>query len=237
MNNTLRPTPAPADTRLGRLAAWSFTHRRRVLLVWIGALVVVTALSVPFHGIFVNKFGGGSTESAHAQDLLGKKFPAQAGDEAQVVFNSTTPVTTPTVEARINRVFASLNGLPHVTAARSPFQGGGQVSSDGHIAYGVVQFDQQTGSLPKSAINTVVAKATAATQPGFGVVLGGSPIEKIQKFQFGKSESVGVLAAIVILLLAFGSFIAMGLPIITALLGIAIAFGVLDFISRAVTVP
>ncbi len=61
MNTTARPGPAPADTRLGRLAGWSFTHRRRVLLVWVGALVIVTALSIPFHGIFLNKFGGGST--------------------------------------------------------------------------------------------------------------------------------------------------------------------------------
>src|SRR5579862_5628659 len=213
MNTTARPGPAPADTRLGRLAGWSFTHRRRVLLVWVGALVVVTALSIPFHGIFLNKFGGGSTESAHAQNLLNKKFPAQAGDQAQVVVRSDAPVTSPGVEARVNGVFASLNGLPDVVAARSPFQGGGQVSADGHIAYGNVQFNQQTDTLPKSAITTVVNKATSASQPGFEVVLGGSPIEKVQKFTFGTSESVGVLAAIVILLVAFGSFIAMGLPI------------------------
>ena len=225
----------PEATRLGRIASWCFTHRRRVLLGWVGALVVVTALSVPFHGIFNNKFGGGSTESARAQRLLARKFPAQAGDEAQVVIQTAGPVTA--AQGQVNALFASLNGLPHVAGARSPFQGGGQVSRDGHIAYGVVQFDQQTDTLPKAAIDAVVARATAAARPGFDVVLGGSPIAKIQKFTFGKSESVGVLAAIVILLLAFGSFIAMGLPILTALIAIAIAFGVLDFISRAVTVP
>jgi RND superfamily putative drug exporter len=208
-----------------------------VAIGWVGALVVVTALSFPFHGVFENKFGGGSTESAHAQHLLERKFPAQAGDESQVVIKTTEPVTSPSVQARVNAVFASLNGLPHVVFARSPFAGGGQVSPDGHIAYGVVQFDQQTDTLPKAAIKAVVAKATAASQPGFLVVLGGSPISKIQKFAFGASESVGILAAIVILLLAFGSVIAMGLPIVTALVGLVIAFGVIDFLSHAVTVP
>jgi len=237
MNSTARKEAAPADTRLGRLARWCFLNRRRVLLGWVGALVVVTALSVPFHGIFENKFGGGSTESARAQALLEHKFPAQAGDEAQVVFKTTAPVTAAAVEAQINAVFASLAGLPHVVDARSPFQGGGQVSPGGHIAYGVVQFDQQTDTLPKGAITTVVAKATAASGPGFEVVLGGSPIEKVQKFTFGGAESIGILAAIVILLLAFGSFIAMGLPIVTALLGLAISFGVIDFLSHGVTVP
>jgi RND superfamily putative drug exporter len=141
------------------------------------------------------------------------------------------------MQARVNALFASLNGLPHVSYARSPFEGGGQVSADGHIAYGVVQFDQQTDALPKPAIKTVVDKATAASQPGFLVVVGGSPVAKIQNFAFGGSEGIGILAAIVILLVAFGSFIAMGLPIITALLGLAIAFGLIDFLSHGVTVP
>jgi len=228
---------SPGETGLGRMAAWCFTHRRRVVVGWVGALLVVTALSFPFHGIFENKFGGGSTESARAQRLLEHKFPAQAGDQAQVVFKTAGPVTAPDIRARINGVVGSLNGLPHVVAALSPFEGGGQVSPDGHIAYGVVQFDQQTDTLSKAAITAVVARATAASEPGFDVVLGGSPISKIQKFTFGAAESIGILAAIVILLLAFGSFIAMGLPIITALLALAIAFGVIDFLSHGVTVP
>jgi RND superfamily putative drug exporter len=219
------------------MASWCFTNRRRVLIVWLGALVVVTILSFPFHGIFNNKFGGSSTESARAQHLLEHKFPAQAGDQAQVVFKTSLPVTDPSVQARINAVFASLEGLPHVVFARSPFQGGGQVSPNGHIAYGVVQFDQQTDTLSKAAIKAVVAKATAESAPGFQVVLGGSPISKIQKFSFGGAEGIGILAAMVILLLAFGSFIAMGLPIVTALVALVIAFALIDFLSHVVTVP
>ena len=231
------PDAAPGDTRIGRLANWCFTNRRRVLFGWVGALVVVTMLSFPFHGIFLDKFSAGSTESARAQHFLSQKFPSQAGDEAQVVFHTTDPVTSPAVEAEINGVFTSLRGLPHVAVATSPFSSGGQVSSDGHIAYGVVEFDEQTGSLPKGAINAVVDRATATSRPGFQVLLGGSPIEKVQKQSFGSSEGVGILAAVIILLIAFGSFIAMGLPIITALMGIAIAFGILDFFSHAFTVP
>jgi RND superfamily putative drug exporter len=237
MNSTAQKDVTPADTRLGRMASWCFTHRRRVVVAWVGALIVVTALSFPFHGIFENKFGGSSTESAHAQSLLEHKFPAQAGDQAQVVVKSSQPVTAAEVTARINALFASLNGLPHVVYARSPFEGGGQVSRDGHIAYGIVQFNQQTDTLPKPAIKTVVDRATAASQPGFLVVVGGSPVSKIQKFSFGGSEGIGVLAAMVILLIAFGSFIAMGLPIITALLALAISFGLIDFLSHAATVP
>ena len=72
---------------------------------------------------------------------------------------------------------------------------------------------------------------------GFTVELGGAPIATVEKAKFGASEGVGILAAIIILLLVFGSFIAMGLPILTALFGIAIAFGVLNFLSHAFIVP
>ena len=204
---------------------------------WLAGLVVVTALSFAFHGIFLNKFGGGSTESARAQRLLGSKFPAQAGDSAEVVFETTAPVTSPAVRAVVTRDLAGLQGLPHVVAVRSPYVGGGQIAPNGHLAYATVEFDQQTATLPKAAIQRVVDRATSGAAPGVAIVLGGSPIEKIQKFAFGASEGVGILAAVVILLLAFGSVIAMGLPILTALLAIAISFGVLDFISHGVTVP
>jgi len=223
--------------RLGRLAAWCARRRRLVVVSWVAGLVVVTALSTAFPGVFLDKFGGGSTESARAQRLLSARFPAQSGDNAQVVFETTAPVTSPSVQAAISRDLDALRGLPHVAAVRSPFDSPGQIAPSGTIAYATVEFDQITATLPKAPIQTVVDKATTGAGPGITVVLGGSPIAKIQKFAFGASEGVGILAAVVILLLAFGSVIAMGLPILTALLAIAISFGVLDFISHGVTVP
>jgi len=240
MNTTVldRRGVAPSDSnRIGRLAGWCASRRRLVVGLWLGALVAVTALSFVFPGVFINKFGGGSTESARAQRLLGAKFPTQAGDSAQVVFETTAPVTSAAARAAITGDLDALRGLPHVAIVRSPFDAPGQIGAGGHIAYGTVQFDQQTATLPKAAIQAVVDKATNGAGPGITVVLGGSPIGKIEKFSFGASEGVGILAAMIILLLAFGSIIAMGLPILTALLAIAIAFGVLDFISHGVTVP
>jgi RND superfamily putative drug exporter len=100
-----------------------------------------------------------------------------------------------------------------------------------------VLFDKLTQDLPKSSIQTVIDKARANAGPGFDIELGGSPISKVQKFAFGTAESVGILAAIIILLLAFGSVVAMGLPILNALLGVAIAFGIIDFLSHGINVP
>ena len=227
-------------TRLGRLARWSYRHRRRVLGLWIAGLIIVTGASQVVYGVFANKFNGGNSESARAQQFLAQRFPTQAGDTADVVFHTTDPVTTPANRAAINQVVASLHGLPHVVGVLSPFAAGseGQISSrDPHIAFAVVQFDETTDNVPKPAVQTVVDRADAAAHPGFQIELGGGPIGKVEQPKFGSSEGIGVLAAIIILLLAFGSVIAMGLPIVTALFGIAISFGILDFLSRGLTVP
>jgi RND superfamily putative drug exporter len=100
-----------------------------------------------------------------------------------------------------------------------------------------VQFDKTTQDLPKDSIQAVIDKASANEAAGFDIQFGGSPISKVQKFAFGAAEGVGILAAVIILLLAFGSVIAMGLPILTALFGVAIAFGVVDFLSHGINVP
>ena len=244
MNISATKTPAGGarigkNSGLGRLARWCYAKRRRVVLLWVVGLIVITGASQVWHGVFENKFNGGNSESAHAQALLAHRFPSQAGDDAQVVFHTADPVTSPAVQARITETLAGLNGLPDVAGVRSPFDPGGsaQISRDGHTAFGTVQFDKKTQDLPKDSIQAVIDKAKANAGPGFVIELGGSPITKVQKFAFGAAEGVGILAAVIILLLAFGSVIAMGLPIVTALFGVAIAFGVIDFMSHGINVP
>src|ERR1700722_8609922 len=124
----------PHVNRLGRLGRWCATRRRTVLATWLAALVIITALSFVFHGIFLNKFGGSSTESSRAQRLLAQRFPAQAGDDAQVVFQTAGSVSAPAVRAAITRDLDGLVGLAHVTSVESPFAGPGQISPNGHIA-------------------------------------------------------------------------------------------------------
>ncbi len=98
-------------------------------------------------------------------------------------------------------------------------------------------FDQQAGNLPQNAIKHVVSTAQSFAAPGYHVALGGQAISLVAGAKPGPSEGIGILAAIIIMLLAFGSVVAMGLPIITALFGIAIAFAVLDLLSHVITTP
>ena len=134
---------------------------------------------------------------------------------------------------------AALRPLAHVSEVVSPFTGAGahQISADGHIAYVQVQFDEIAGNLPQDAINKVITTAQSFAAPGYHVALGGQAISLVAGGKPGSSEGIGILAAIIIMLLAFGSVVAMGLPIITALFGIAIAFAVLDLLSHVITTP
>lgn len=231
--------PAPASL-LGRLGSWSYRHRRLVAAGWLVALVLVMLAGRSAGAEFKDNLNAGSgTQSQQTAAFLQSHFPGQAGDIAQVVFETHAPVNSPASQARIGRTLTGLAGLPHVVSVQSPFGPGAahQVSSEGHVAYAVVRFDGTGDAVPAGAIRRVIGQASKAAAPGFTVQLGGTPVQNVQKPQFGKSEALGILAAIVILLVAFGSVIAMVLPIVTAIVAVASTFAVLDLLSRAVTVP
>ena len=239
-DTNVHPPPSRGNPGLlARLSGWCFDRRKRVLLAWVLVLILITVVSQLVGANFQNKFNGGGSESARAQNFLRANFPSQAGDTAQVVFRTTTPISDPANQAKITALVNQLKTLPHVSRVASPVGPAGafQVSPDGHIAYVTIQLDKTTQDLPNAPIQKIVDTAEAARANGFEVQLGGQPISAVQQPVFGASEGIGILAAIIILLVAFGSFIAMGLPIITALFGIGAGVGVVALISRVLVVP
>jgi RND superfamily putative drug exporter len=224
-------------TTLGRVAGHCYDHRRRILVLWILAIVGITVIAQVVGTHFQNKFTSGNTESQQAANLLSARFPSQAGDFADVVFHTSTPIAQN--RAAIESVVAGLRPLAHVSGVVSPFTPAGahQISSHANIAYATVQFDEQTSNLPPSAVNAVIDKAKAAVRPGFEVALGGYPISSVQKISPGASEGIGITAAMIIMLVAFGSVVAMGLPIITALFGLGIGVALLELVTHFLVVP
>jgi RND superfamily putative drug exporter len=224
-----------------KLARWSTTHRKSVLLGWIVLLVAINALAQSAGTSYSNNFTLPNSDAQRAADLLQHNFPAQAGDRDTIVYKvGSGSVQDPAVKARMSAMFARVEKLPHVAAVISPYAGatsGRSVSADGKIAFATVVFDEKANNLPKEAPERVVDVARAAARGGLQVELGGQAIEATEQAGFGISTGVGLLAAIIVLLLTFGSVVAMGLPILTALFGLGTGLGVIALFTHVVDTP
>jgi RND superfamily putative drug exporter len=220
-----------SPSRLGRVGAWCYDHRRAVLLGWIVGVIAIIAVASAIGSRFENDFGGVG-QSQQVQTILAQRFPTQAGDDAQVVFHSSGAINAPEVIARVDQALVGIRPLPGVTSV-SPLVR----ASDGRTAFATIQFDAISAKIPPADVNRVIDKAQSYAEPGLQVALGGPPISAVVSPSPGSSEGIGVGAAIIIMLLAFGSVVAMGLPIITALVGIGAGYGVVALISQLLIDP
>jgi RND superfamily putative drug exporter len=224
-----------------KLARWTITHRKYVLLGWLALLLLVNVFAQSAGTSYSNNFTLPNSGAQRAADLLQRSFPAQAGDRDTIVYKvSSGTVLDPAIRARMSAMFEQVAKLAHVTSVISPYAGatsGKAVSANGKIAFATVVFDEKANLLPKSAAERVVGVARAAATPGLQVELGGQAIEQTEQAGFGISTAVGLLAAIVVLLLTFGSLTAMGLPIVTALFGLGTGLGTIALFTHVVDTP
>jgi RND superfamily putative drug exporter len=208
---------------MSAIARWCFRHRFAVIAAWVFVLVGLGTLSQTVKSDFNNSFSLPGTGSTTAQQLLSKAIPAQAGDSDTIVWQvSDGTVRDATVTTRISTVLKQIATMPEVAAVVSPYgpQGAAQISWDGRTAYATVDFAKQANNLAKADIARVIDAAKAARAPGLNVQLGGQAIEQTEQTSLGVSSTVGVLAAAVVLFIAFGSLLAMMLPIVTAIAGV-----------------
>jgi RND superfamily putative drug exporter len=227
----------PHSSLLARVARFSISHRRTVLLAWLGVFVAAVVLSGVVGTRYASNFSLPGTDSQRTADLLQRDFPAQAGDVDQIVVHTAHgEVSDAAVRARVAPMLARVARLPHVTAVQSPYAPGGAraISRDGRIAFATVTFDKRANDLSKVSVQRVISTAQSAQAPGLEVELGGQAIEQAQQQSFGFASAVGLLAAIVVLLITFGSFVAMGLPIVTAIFGLGTSVGVIALASRVI---
>ena len=126
---------------------------------------------------------------------------------------------------------------PHVTSVSSPYRAPGQISADGHIAFATVQFGVPSAKISNSEALALMSDARAASGHGVRFSLGGDVVNLAETPYGGPTEGIGTLAAAIVLLIAFGSFLAMGLPIATALLGIGGGLSVIALLGHIVPAP
>jgi RND superfamily putative drug exporter len=225
---------------VARVAQLALRHRRTVVIGWVVLLIGAVGVSGALGTKFANNFSLPGTESQRAADLLKRDFPAQAGDSDQIVLAARQGVVTDAaVRSRVALMLAAVAQLPHVTGVVSPYtaKGARAISPDGKVAFATVTFDKRANVLPPAATERVIRLAKSAGSPQLQVALGGQAIEQVQRPSLGAATAIGLLAAIIVLLITFGSLIAMGLPIITALLGLGTGIGLAGLASRLIGMP
>ncbi|MBA2948931.1 MMPL family transporter [Streptomyces himalayensis] len=207
------------------MARWCYRHRLVVLLLWVGVLFGLGTAGSAAGTDYANVFSLPDTDSKRAIDLMQKAFPESAGDTDTVVWKvDDGSVREESVRSRIEPALEDIAAMKGVGEVRSPYAegpaGAAQISENGRIAYAQVTFTEQANSVPKGLVEDVVDTAQDAERDGLQVELGGQAITRIQEPPTGVAEMVGIIAAAIILFLAFGSVFAMVLPIVVALFGV-----------------
>jgi uncharacterized membrane protein YdfJ with MMPL/SSD domain len=211
---------------------WAARRRGRVVLAWLLLLLVTGALGGALHGQLSSVFTVPGTESQNAQSLLQQKFPAAAGGTARVVF--AAPTGTTLIAAKdAGAIGASLTAaarVPGVIGVSDPYKTGA-LSANRAIGYADVLFGEQAANVPQSAKNAVTAAMSPARSAGITVAYGGTAFAASGKVE-GAGELFGVIVAFIVLGVALGTLVGAGLPLLTALAGVAIGVLFTEFLAR-----
>ena len=220
------------------LAQFSISHRRTVIGAWIVLLVVSIGTAGAVKNHFNNNLTLPNTGTQKATDLLRSHFPALAGDSDQIVFHANDgPLTSPANRARVAASLRAVARLPHVVEVIGPYANPQAIARDRRTGFASVVFDQRGDALPQNAVKNVIDAAESVRGGGLDIALGGYAIEESQRPTIGAATLVGIVAAMVVLFLSFGSLLAMALPIVTALFGIGTSMGVIAALTHALPTP
>ncbi len=231
------PSSPPSEAGLfARWARFAVRRRGRVLGGWVVAIALLVALSSTLGGEFVNEFTIPDTESQRAVDLLEERFPAQAGDSATLVVQAEAGIADPATRPRVEALLAQVAELPEVAGVVSPFTNPAAISADGTVAYATVQYETTAIAVETESVAELTDLVARSAGEGLRVEVGGQIVAANEEAPQGQSELIGIAAAMVILLVAFGSVVAMGLPIATALLGLLAGFLGISLATRALDI-
>ena len=221
------------DGLLGGLGRACYRHRKATLLAWLAGVAVLITLWMRFGAAADNSFTGADP----GQTLLNQHFARQSGDSLTLAISSAQPVTAPAVRAQVASALVPFEHAPHVTAVTDPYTTPGHVSRDGHIAYATVQFSVSGNSISSSETTMLMNDATRASGHGVTFSLGGDVVDLAETPYGGPDNGIGVGAAMLVLLIAFGSLLAMGLPVATALFGIGGGLSLIALLGHIFPAP
>nr|WP_237554637.1 MMPL family transporter [Streptomyces sp. SID4948] len=224
------------------MAHWCFAHRKRVVAFWVLAVIVTFGLSRAIGSHYNESVSLPGTDSQAAVKLLTDNFPAASGEGDQVVFEATggATVRSPAVERRVKAALGKVAAVPGVESVVSPYskQGAAQISGDDAVAFARVTWRQKAAKVTKDDARHLIEAAKTADGPGVRVSLGGASISNEESTGPGVSVTVGVVAALIILLIVFGGAVFSSLmPLLTAAVALVLGTSVISLLSHAMDTP
>jgi len=221
--------------RLGRAAA---QHPWRVLTAWLLIAIAFVAVGRAAGGEYNDNYKIPGTQSQLAIDRLQADFPTAAGStNNQIVFHARSgTLTSPQNQAAISQSLAAVQKLPHVVGVVPPTPGS-TISADGTTGLATVAFDVAAVDLKDSEFDQLSAAMDPARAGGLEVEFGGDLVSLAQAPGVGNSDKIGLAVALVVLLIAFGSAVAAGLPIATAIVGLVVGLSLVMLLAAFFNVP
>jgi RND superfamily putative drug exporter len=216
---------------LARLADLSYRRRGRMVLAWIAATVVIIGVGSSLAGEYNADYNTPGSESKAASDLTEQRFSGYTGQEVYVVWKDPAGARSPQAQARVNAFLAEAKRVDHI-ADETPIR----VSRDGTIGATTLPLTIDGWDVPKEDGEKLIAAAERHSGDGLQIKLGGDPIYAAQDST--SPEGIGFLGAAIVLLIAFGSVVAAGLPLVIALVGLGISSGgLIVLLANVIDVP
>jgi RND superfamily putative drug exporter len=217
--------------RLTRLADIAYRRRGRVVLLWLVAMVAIIGVGSALAGEFSADYDTPGSESKAASDITEQRFAGYSGQEIFVVWKDPAGATSPQAEQRINAFLAEAEKVNNISP-HTPIR----VSDNGEIAATTLPMTVPGWDFKDDDARKIVDAADANEGGGLQIELGGDPIYSVQSQS--SPEGFGFLGAAIVLLIAFGSVVAAGLPLGIALVGLGISSaGLIPLLSNVIDVP
>jgi len=214
---------------LRSVAGFSVRYRWLVITGWLLLVVLAVVAKSAAGGSFANDLSVSGTDSQAAHETMQQRFPNQSGDPMQIVIRAPKGIADPPIRTAVESALAHIRTGPNVAVVQSPYGPGVTVSKDGTTAIVTVVFDQTAKDIPRASVDAAQAAATGIRSAGAQVEFGG-PAAQAESGPSGR-EVVGLIAAMIVLLLVFGSLYAMVVPILTALFALAFGLSVVGLLS------
>jgi RND superfamily putative drug exporter len=229
----------PATPRGGVFARLAgFAHHRRwlALILWVAVLVGVWTVASVAGNDYRNDLSLPGTESQHAADLLAEHGAARVGDTLEIVLHHDGGLREPGIEQRVTDMLDDVAELPRVNSVRSLYEDEAAISEDGTIGHATVMLDTPSADMPTADTERILDTVQEVEGEGLQAELGGDAARLLAEGGTGAAEGAGLLAALVILVLMFGTVITAGLPIIIALFAVGSTVGVIIVASHVFTI-